>query len=93
MHLVTAGNIFQDTLLHSLFNVRFKALPPGTQPWYLIHCITHHMCAEPGTTLSPACIPLRVSRKVQLATKSGPAPAPPTCTDCLQPSASALPTV
>lgn len=94
MHLITAGfNTFRDTLLDGLFNVRFKALPSSTQPWYLIHCITHHMCGEPGTTLRPASTPLRVSRKVLPATKSGPAPAPPTCTDCLQPSGSALPSV
>lgn len=94
MHLTTAGfNTFQDTLLDGLFNVRFKALPSSTQPWYLIPCITHHVCGEPRTTLRPACTPLHVSRKVLLATKSGPAPAPRTCTDCLQPSGSALPTV
>lgn len=88
-HLIPAGfSTSQGTLLHGFCNSRFKALQSGTQPWYLIHSVTHHMCGEPGTTLSPACTPLHATRRAACPCLP---PAPPTCTDCLRTSGSAPP--
>lgn len=86
-YLIPAGfKTSQGTLLHGLFNVRFKAVRSGTQSRYLSltpSLLTYAVSHAPPLALH---VLLYMPAEELLDAKSLPAPAPPTCTDCLKTS-------